>query len=188
MVANALRLANGRLSIAIVLLEPSVDGGSYENMIRQSPTLREVNNLIREASNGRGRYSLEDATILDVRVLLSLGTRANLSLRDDVLEAAYDVFQEVMEIKRPDIILTLQCQTSTVRNSFARRVSSRARATSGLKTLCIKNHKAVLVRGFHPSTYLRYKSDEVAQRQLRERLLGHFEVAFATLDGQKIQT
>jgi hypothetical protein len=104
-IANSLRLAQGQLSIVIVLLEPIADSGTFDEMMQRCVTLQEINSLIQTVSNEK--YALKDATILDVRVLLGEERGSRYALGNDVLEAAYDVFQEVVELKSPDVILTL---------------------------------------------------------------------------------
>lgn len=53
------------------------------------------------------KYTLKDTTVLDVRVLLCKERRDRYALGNDVLKAAYNVFQELVEMKSPDVILTL---------------------------------------------------------------------------------
>lgn len=178
-IENTIRLAKGHLSIIIGLLEPIADEGSFEDMMQRSTTLREVNTLIREVSNGR--YSLQDVTILDVRVMLSEKTRKKFALTDNDLEAAYEVFQKVVEMKQPHVILTLQCQTGTARNAFARKICSKFRVQYRPVIFHIRGHDTILVQGFHPSTYLKYTSNKVECSKLRQRLRGQFKAAFDSL-------
>jgi hypothetical protein len=121
-------------------------------MIQRCATLRELDTLIRGASHGK--YSLEDVSVLDVRILISHERRKQFHLGSEVLEAAYDVFQEVIDLKQPDIILSLQCQTRTARNQLVSKLS--ASVHSGLRFELLKTGKneTRLVRGFHPSVYL----------------------------------
>ena len=177
---NAIRLAKGRLDIVIVLLEPIADEGSFENMMRQSKALQEIKNLIEEVSNGR--YSSQDVSILDVRLLISKTTIAKFLLTDNDLEAAYDVFQKVVEMKRPRVILTLQCQTSTVKNELARKVCSKFRAEPTTATLQIQGSNVVLIKGFHPSTFLNYTKSQAERSVLRQRLWNSFKTAFESLE------
>ncbi|KAL5430937.1 hypothetical protein PMIN07_009768 [Paraphaeosphaeria minitans] len=143
MIANALRLARGRLSIVIVLLEPIADSGTYDEMMQQCSTLREVDLLIRTAS--KGKYSLRDATILDVRILLSKERQGRYDLSNDVLEASYNVFEEVVELKSPNVILSLQCQTRTAKNAFARKLCSQYRDHVEIEKIQIRGHDTSVV-------------------------------------------
>jgi hypothetical protein len=56
-------------------------------------------------------------------VWLSQDRREHFGLTD-ILEAAYDVFLKVIEVKQPDVILNLQFQTSRTKNALARKLSS----------------------------------------------------------------
>jgi hypothetical protein len=159
-VENTIQFAKGRLSITIILLEPIADEGSFKEMLQRCETLREIDALIRHISEEL--YCLEDVTILDIRMLLSKRTREQFSLTEDDLEAAYDVVQEVLQMKRPEVILTLQCQTSTSKNILARELCSSFCASARVDTIHLHDHEALLVHGFHPSTYLNYANDRAA--------------------------
>lgn len=183
MIANALRLARGHLSIVIVLLEPIADSGTYDQMMQQCSTLREVNLLIRTASDGK--YSLKDATILDVRVLLSKERQGRYALSNDVLEASYNVFQEVVELKSPNVILSLQCQTKTAENVFARKLCSQFRDHVEIKKIQARGHDTIVVRGFHPSKYLNYAKNGTEWSRLRQILTNCFQSAFHALEAHR---
>ncbi|KAF3031619.1 hypothetical protein E8E12_001008 [Didymella heteroderae] len=137
---NTIQLARGHLRIAIVLLEPIADEGSYEQMTQRCATLQEINTLIQQVSCGK--HSIEDVSVIDVRILLSRKRRADLGLTEADVESAHDVFQEVMDLKQPDIILGLQCQTSTAENEFARKMCSHPRSDLIFETLQIKGREA----------------------------------------------
>lgn len=62
---NTIRLARGHLRIAIVLLEPIADEGSYEQMTQRCATLQEINALIQQVSCGE--YSIEDVSVVEIR-------------------------------------------------------------------------------------------------------------------------
>lgn len=179
-VENTTQLAKGRLSITIILLEPIADEGSFEGMLQRCGTLREIDALIKHVSGGL--YCLKDVTILDIRMLLSKKTREQFSLTEDDLEAAYNVVQEVIQMKRPKVILTLQCQTSTAKNILARELCSRFSTSVSVGILHLQDHEAFLVRGFHPSTYLNYVNDREERDQLRGYLRDCFEMAFQQLE------
>lgn len=186
-VDNTIQLAKGRLSIAIILLEPIADEGSFEGMLQRCGTLREIDALIRHGSGGL--YCLKDVTILDIRILLSKRTMEQFSLTEADLEAAYDVVQEVIQMKRPEVILNLQCQTSRAKNTLARELCSRFSTSVSVDTLDFHDHEAFLVRGFHPSTYLNYAKDREERDQLRGYLQDCFKMAFQQLakEGNGVQ-
>ena len=133
--------------------------------MQQCSTLREVDLIIRTASNGK--YSLKDATILDVRILLSKERQGRYAPRNDVLEASYNVFEEVVELKSPNVILSLQCQTRTAENAFARKLCSRYRDHVEIKKIQVRGHDTIVVRGFHPSKYLNYTKNGLEWLRLR---------------------
>jgi hypothetical protein len=149
-------------------------------MFQRCGTLREIDALIKHVSEGL--YCIKDVSILDIRMLLSKRTREQFSLTEDDLEAAYDVVEEVIQMKRPKVILTLQCQTSTAKNILARKLCSRFSTSVSVDILHLHDHEAFLVRGFHPSTYLNYANN----REERDQLLGYlqdcFEMAFQQLE------
>jgi hypothetical protein len=177
---NTIRLARGHLRIAIVLLEPIADEGSYEQMTQRCATLQEIDTLIQQAS--RRKYSLGDVSVVDVRVLLSQQRETKLGLTEADVESAYNVFQEVMEMKQPDVILGLQCQTSTAENKFARKICSNPKSGVSFETLQIKEREATFVHGFHPSVYLNHTKDPVAIARLQRRLRTTFKIAFDILE------
>lgn len=177
---NTIRLARGHLRIVIVLLEPIADEGSYEQMTQRCATLQEINALIQQVS--RGKYSIENVSVVDVRVLLSQNRMAHLGLTEADVESAHSVFQEVLELKQPDVILGLQCQTSTAENSFARRMCSHSKSDLIFETLQIKGREAKFVHGFHPSVYLNYTKNPVAISTLQLRLRSRFKLAFDILE------
>jgi hypothetical protein len=181
---NSLRLARGRLSLALILWEPIWDEGTYAEMMQRCVTLREIDALIRDLSHGR--YSIEDVTLLDVRVLLSKRRMQGLTSKDDIFEAAYDVFQEVIRMKRPEVILTLQCQTSTVRNVLARQLSSKLLPGPNSDKVPVEGHTTTIIKGFHPSSYLNYSKTLTTKMSLRRQLRDKFQLAFESLTESRV--
>ncbi|KAJ4302816.1 hypothetical protein N0V90_001707 [Kalmusia sp. IMI 367209] len=177
---NALRLAKGRLRMIIVLFEPIADSCSYDEMIQRCATLQEINSLIRMVSHGR--YSLDDVTILDARILLSKARRERWNIGNDIVEAAYNVFQDVVEQKSPIVILTLQCQTRTAKNRLARKLCGHLQEQPATGRLRIRGHNTVIIYGFHPSMYLNHTEDSKEQGRLRRFLTTRFQKAFDCLE------
>ncbi|KAL5423361.1 hypothetical protein PMIN06_013091, partial [Paraphaeosphaeria minitans] len=182
---NTLRLAKGRLQIIIVLFEPIADNDSYDTMIQRCATLREIDSLIAMVSNGK--YSLDDVTVLDVRVLLSKARMERWNMGVDVVEAAYEVFQKVVEQKSPDVILTLQCQTRTAKNRLVRELCGHLREDPTMGRLRIRGHDTVIIYGFHPSIYLHYTEDSEEQARLRRTLTTRFQKCFDCLDANPVR-
>jgi hypothetical protein len=181
---NTLRLARGRLSLALVLLEPIWDEGTYAEMMQCCLTLQEIDTLILDVSHGR--YSLQDVTLLDVRILLSKRRMQELTSKDEIFEAAYGVFQEVIGTKRPDVILILQCQTSAVKNRLVRRLSSKFPSGPNPDKVLVEGHTTTLIKGFHPSLYLHYSKTLTAKMSLRRQLCDKFQLAFESLTENQV--
>jgi hypothetical protein len=145
-------------------------------MIQQCATLREIDALIQRASCGM--YSIEDVSIVDVRILPSKKRREQFELTGNTLESAYNVFREVMELKKPDVVLGLQCQTGTAENEFARKICSQARPKLGFKSIKIKDPNALLVLGFHLNLYLHSNKSPTETSKLRQNLHTTLKFAF----------
>jgi hypothetical protein len=104
---NSRKLAEGKLSLAIVLIEPCRSHNmSYKEMFNRSDTLREIDRLIRASDSD---YTHLDVTILDVRPLVSEKMRKDLARLGKELRVseAHKVFEEVLLLKKPDVILAL---------------------------------------------------------------------------------
>jgi hypothetical protein len=184
---NSRKLAEGKLNLAIVLIElcNSYDE-SYEEMLRRSDTLQELDRLIRIFG-----YTLLDVTILDIRPLASEEMRASLARRGQELNlnTTYEVFKEVLLLKKPDIILSLQCQTKEAESPILKSLYGFTPGIQRPSILRLRGHEALVFRGFHPSTYLRpdYTSDlgELEIERLREGLRLYFRSAFLALQGKR---
>jgi hypothetical protein len=167
-------------------------GAGDETSVRKGcPTLQEIEAYIRWAT--RGKYGLEDVSIFDIRTLLNKWRQDKSDNRNTDLKAANSAFQAMMMAKRPDIILVLQCQGRTADNGFVRLLSSSQRAAGHARVIGLKDHEALVIKGFHPSTYLR--PDYVKGRRMTEKeqklridvLAFCFDVAFHALEGRGVQ-
>jgi hypothetical protein len=93
---NSRKLAEGKLNLAIVLIEPyNSHDKSYEEMFYRSNTLQEVDRLIRASD---GRYTLLNVIVIDVRPLVSENMKVSLA-RLGWENEAYKVFEEVLLLK-----------------------------------------------------------------------------------------
>lgn len=152
---NSRMLGEGKLNLAIVLIEPcNSHDMSYDEMFYQSDTLREVDRLIHASDSD---YTILDVTVLDVTPLVSK------EMRDDLLAIGYEldrgeehaVFEQVMLLKKPDVILALQCQTKNAESPIVKSLCGFTPGTARPSIIRLQDHEALVFRGFHPSTYLR---------------------------------
>jgi hypothetical protein len=144
----------GQLSLAIVLIEPcNSHDMSYEEMFYRSDTIRELDRLIHASDK---RYSHLDVTILDIRPLVSEEMRERLAgqgLKLDLNEL-HDIFEQILLLKKPDVILTLQCQTKDAKSPMVRSLCGFVPGSPMPTIVRLQDHEALVFRGFHPSTYL----------------------------------
>jgi hypothetical protein len=165
-IRNAVCLAEGSLPLVVVLEEPcaSADWFDYdtmvwgdedanENTLRHdgSATLQEVDSLIREASDER--YDLQDISVFDLNTLLS----QNYETSESCLDKAHKCFWDMIKAKRPKAIVVM---TTTAKKSNHKSVrllwSSRYDTTKSTDiTLPGAPGKVTIIRGYHPSAYLR---------------------------------
>jgi hypothetical protein len=74
---NARKLAEGKLDVVIVLIEPcNSHDMSYEEMFNRSSALQEVDRLVRACT---GVYTILDITVLDMKPLISEKMRQDLA-------------------------------------------------------------------------------------------------------------
>jgi hypothetical protein len=187
---NARKLAEGRLNLAVVLIEPcNSHDMSYEEMVNRSNTFQEIDRLIRACNSD---YTLLDVTVLDVWSLVSKKMRENLAMLGCELDinAAHGVFEEILLLKKPDVILTLQCKTKEAESPIAKSLCGFAPGTPRPSILQLQGHEALVFRGFHPSTYLRpdYTANlgQLEIDRLKEGLSLCFRSAFLALQGKRL--
>lgn len=165
-IRNAMCLADGSLPLVMVLEEPcaSADWYDYDTMVwgdedanmntlrhDGSATLQEVDRIIREASDER--YDSQNVSVFDLNTLLS----QNYETSKSCLDKAHKCFWDMIKAKRPKAIMVL---TTTAKKSNHKSVrllwSSRFVATERFDiTLPGDPGKVAIIRGYHPSAYLR---------------------------------
>lgn len=196
---NATRLASGRLGWLIVLQEPcdSADFLPYDIMLNGGSyggedfdgcyTLREVEGIIADVSHGQ--YDLDDVAILDINTLLSADAQSELEDDTHGLERAHSTFQRMVLALQPDVILTLQCAGRGASNKFVQMLSSSMKRAGTLDVVDLRGKDAILVRGFHPSTYLREDyTKTISDEQVvlyQEMAIYCFRVAYEALRGRR---
>jgi hypothetical protein len=198
-IRNAMCLANGSLPLVVVLEEPcaSADWFDYETMVwgdedanmntlrhDGSATLQEVDSLIREASDER--YDIENVSVFDLNTLLS----QNYETSRPCLDKAHKCFWDMIKAKRPKAIIVM---TTTAKKSNHKSIrllwSSRHVTTERIDiTLPGDPSKVAMIRGYHPSAYLRqdyaatWLRDEEDETLARHMLRICFHKALAVIE------
>jgi hypothetical protein len=102
---------------------------------------------------------------------------------------AHKVFEEVLLLKKPDVILALQCQTKNAKSPIVRSLCGFKDGTPWPSVIGLKGHEALVFRGFHPSTYLRPDYTANLDQSEIDRLKGGlrfcFRSAFLALQGKR---
>ena len=117
---NSRKLGIGRLSLAIVLIKPCNSHDiSYKKIVHRSDTTRELDCLLYASDK---RCSHLDVTILDIKPLVSGKMRKRLAgqERERNLNKHHGIFEQILLFKKPDVILTLQCQTKDAESPMVR--------------------------------------------------------------------
>jgi len=101
---------------------------SYEKMVNQSNTPQEIDRLIRACNSD---YTLLNVTVLDVWSLVSEKMRESLARlgRELDINEAFGVLKEILLLKKPDVILTLQCRTKEAESPIAKSLCGFAPGT-----------------------------------------------------------
>jgi hypothetical protein len=184
-----MKLGEGRLNIVIVMIEPCNSHATldYESMVARSPALQEVDRLIREYSED---CSIDDVPILEARPLISEDMKPGFGEEWPSWEQrSYQVFEEMLRLRKPDVILCLQGVTSNAESLLAKQLSGTLLASPRPSLVQFDGHTALMFRAFHPSWYL--TPDYLATMPLkypgepRARLGNCFKAAFMARRGQR---
>lgn len=172
--SNAIRLAEGALPIVVVMQEPCnlADDEPYEVMMYGDsssgewsqrrigcPALQEVEILVETLSGGR--YDLDDISLFDLNTLLSQDIQRKMAPEDleAALAAAHHTFWRMVLAKSPDVIDVLTCAAGGSEKNCVRLLWSSLKEAGSMQEITLHNgrgsRKATVLRGFHPSTYLR---------------------------------
>lgn len=209
-VSNAVRLADGKLPLVVVMQEPCnlADEVQYESMLYGNgdtneysqerigcPALQEVEKLVEEGSGGK--YKLKDISLFYLNTLLSPDIQEELNDQGRLeltTLAAHEVFWRMILAKCPKVVVVLTCSAGTSKVNTVRLLWSSLSAAGSVerKTLHKKSgdHDVTIIRGFHPSVYLRddytseasWSRDETATANDMLRLC--FARAFSQLTGK----
>lgn len=129
------KLAEGFNDLLVVLLEPTDIYSSCEpeEVIIRSNALQAIDNTLRDAS--KGQRSLANTCTFDIRPFRSASVREVESddEKDNNDEFAYEVFQNMVHVLKPKVIIVCQCSTERVRNELAAKLSSSTGSTANLR-------------------------------------------------------
>lgn len=204
---NALALASGSLPITVLLQEPCnlADEVPFAKMVygdssakqrsskyRGSPTLQDVDYYTECASDEE--HDLRDICVLDLNALLSPGvqSRSLKSKRDSDRRLAQSTTWNMIEAAPPKVLLVLTTRAGRSDIAGLRQLRCSLRSAGTMKKIHIQGHECLVIRGFHPSVYLR--EDYLSERGWSQTdvSLAHdvlrfcFRQAFAYLQGEEV--
>jgi len=175
------KLACGYLKFPVIMLlnpAPTHERLPYEQMVAGCATLIWIDDVLLDLG-----LKLSDIIILDACTLLGKDRireleRDSPAKRDQAISEAYDVTQRMLEMIKPNVVISCQCSTSwsdwsagghLVALEFCSSIKS-ARAGE-VRKVAINDHEINVVQGYHPSGFLnrRYHHDP-SGRLLKERL------------------
>ncbi|KAE9364282.1 hypothetical protein N431DRAFT_549862 [Stipitochalara longipes BDJ] len=149
-----IKLACGYLKFPVILLlnpAPTHEFLPFDRMVDECKTLRWIGDVL----HGIG-LNLADVMILDCCTLLS-----NDYIRELAEQKAYDVTQRMLEMIKPNIILSCQCSTSFSQWGRRWHMVSRELCSSinrakerEVKEVKISGHTVNVVQAYHPSGFL----------------------------------
>jgi hypothetical protein len=162
-VDNHIKLACGNPRFPVLMLlnpSPEHDTLSFDAMVRHCRTLKWIKGVLREIG-----LTLDDIIILDICPLLSDRDMASMDYdeKDEAMDEAFDLTKKMLQIIRPNIILSCQCSTTGEKWGFgnheiAEKLCSsitRARGGEVIET-DIEGHVIQVVQAYHPGGFLRY--------------------------------
>lgn len=171
---QACSLASGPSDLIIILERPHEKQKydvAFDRFIRECPTLKAVDELIRFGSNGA--RSIHTVTVLDAFSFAP--DKGDLK----TTKRCHELIERILRRKRPRVVVC--CWKGECENVFVSQFMSRGVGTWPiLHTAEIETSSTALVRSFHPSTVVNFRKLSPYSRML---LICHFVLAFAKLGG-----
>ncbi|KAK0113064.1 hypothetical protein ONS95_014770 [Cadophora gregata] len=156
---NALALSTGCYRDIVVVLQEPTYGASYlcpAEMVAQSYTINWIDEILCRSTGGVRTWS--NTRIFDIRPFRNARWREEdaSDSRERFDEMAYQTFEEMIRLAKPDVVLVCQCETAqTAKNKLAIGLSSSITSAGTLRVLEILGRKTIIVNGFHPSYFTR---------------------------------
>jgi hypothetical protein len=154
------------LKFPVILLlnpAPTHEDLPFDQMVKKCMTLRWIEDGLREIG-----LELADVIILDACTLLGkkyIDELAEEGRKEEALSEAYDVTQKMLEMLKPNIILSCQCSTSfsdwgTGGHLIARELCSSLKRAKNkeVRKVTINDHIINVVQAYHPRSFLRLTS------------------------------
>jgi hypothetical protein len=165
-VNSNIRLACGYLKFPVIMLlnpAPKHESLPFDTMVTRCKTLRWIEDVL----FGIG-LSLADVIILDICPLLGSDRIKQLDeegrgRKQQALSEAYDVTQKILEMIRPNIVISCQCSTSSSNWVAGGHVitqelcsSMKSAKAREVKAVSVGDHKINVVQAYHPSVFLNH--------------------------------
>jgi len=168
-VQSHIKLACGYLKFPVLLLlnpAPKHESRSFEDMVTECKTLTWIEEVLHRIG-----LELADVMILDACTLLGKDRIEQLERKgngdkEKALSEAYDVTQKMLQMIKPNIIISCQCSTSrrwwdTRRHIVAQELCSsikRAR-NKEVRKVNIGGHMINVVQAYHPGSFKNYNRE-----------------------------
>jgi len=185
---NALALSKGCYRDLVVVLQEPTDGASYrppEEMFEGSATLKWIDDVLWASSGGCRSWT--NTRIFDIRPFRNRAWREadRKERREELDERAYEKFEEMVRLAKPDVILVCQCQTDNAANTVANELSSSVKSIGRVRILEpeILGRKTLVVNGCHPSYILKYLRDEHADEMESQSIQSDCYCQYCATDG-----
>jgi len=187
-VQNHIKLACGYLKFPVILLlnpAPTHEKKSFDRMVEECKTLKWIENVLKSIG-----IELADVMILDACTLLGSDKLNQLGAegrgrKEQAISEAYDLTQKMLQMIKPDIIVSCQCSTSFSKwlaggHFIARELCSSIKRAKEkqVKQVTIGDHTINVVQAYHPSGFLNHNKDSRHHDPRGELLEGLFEKLF----------
>lgn len=175
-IKQACNLTSGPSDLIIILERPREGQEfhlTFDQFVRECPTLKAVDELIRFSS--RGARSIHTVTVLDAFPFSPKGP--------DFIPAAscHQLTEEILKLKRPKVVVC--CWNVLCEHPFVSQFKFHGVGTWPLHAQVeIGTECTTVIRSFHPATAVCYRQLSPCSRSL---LICHFVLAFAELTGSR---
>jgi hypothetical protein len=162
-VQNHIKLACGYLNFPVILLlnpAPTHEKLPFDQMVKNCKTLKWIEDVLREIG-----LELDDVIILDACTLLGsnpIDELARVGRKEEAISEAYDVTQKMLQMLKPNIILSCQCSTSFSKwgsgaHFIARELCSSIQRAKNkeVRRVATSGHIINVIQAYHPSGFLR---------------------------------